>query len=150
MVQAMDDQQQQPVQRLKRRHTPAPLVQRIVGWISILLGLLGMVLPILPGVILLTVGILLLGPHDPALRRMALSVRLALRRWSQVKQPYLRWIGWNVRRTYGTVRLQLRAQRHRLQHRKSLWRDSLLVLAAAGVMLVMVAGISLMIWNQTP
>lgn len=93
-----------------RRHVPRSLARRIAGWGMIVLALLGFVLPILPGFVFLMMGILLLGPYDPTLRRTALALRLALRRWSKARQRHIRSVGAFVRRRYRDTRLMLRAR----------------------------------------
>ena len=75
-----------------------------------LLGLLGSILPVLPGLIFFGLGVLVLGPYDPTLRRIALGIRLALRRWSCLRHPTLRRLGWTARLRHRTVRLAVRAQ----------------------------------------
>jgi hypothetical protein len=125
------------------------LLRHIGGWSLILVGLLGFVLPVLPGILLLVLGIVVLGPHDPTLRRIALYIRLGLRRWSQLKQPLLRRIGWKMRHAYGATRLQLRMHLHRHQHGKSIRRVYLL-LVVTGFVLATIIGISFMILHQAP
>jgi uncharacterized membrane protein YbaN (DUF454 family) len=83
-----------------RRHIPKSLVRRVIGWSLVVLGLLGLALPVLPGLILFAIAIVLLGPHDPTLRRLAVWVRLVLRRWSQAKQRHVRRLGIFVRQWY--------------------------------------------------
>ncbi len=125
------------------------LLRRIGGWSLILLGLLGFVLPVLPGILLLVLGIVVLGPRDSTLRRIALYARLGLRRWSRVKHPFLRWVGWKVRHLYCAARLQVRAYLHRHQQGKSVRQAYLLLLAAAGILLATVAGVFfIIIWPQ--
>jgi uncharacterized membrane protein YbaN (DUF454 family) len=74
----------------------------------IVLALLGFVLPLLPGVVFLGLGIVLLGPHDPTLRRVGLWARMLLRRWSQARQRHLRSLGQFARQRYCVTRLTLR------------------------------------------
>lgn len=93
---------------LHRRPVRRSLMRRVLGWTMIALALLGFVLPLLPGIVFLGLGIVLLGPHDPTLRRVGLGARMVLRRWSQVRQRHLRSIGWFARQRYTTTRLTLR------------------------------------------
>jgi uncharacterized membrane protein YbaN (DUF454 family) len=53
-------------------------LKRIAGFLLILLGLVGLGLPIIPGVLLLTAGGVCLAPSYPAIER--LLVKLKLRR----------------------------------------------------------------------
>lgn len=116
------------------------LLRHIGGWSLILLGLLGLVLPVLPGILLVVLGIVVLGPNDSTLRRIELYVRLGLRRWSRARHPGLRWAGWKARRMYYFVRLQVREHLHQHQHGKSVQQVYFLLLAVAGILFVTIAG----------
>ncbi len=126
------------------------LLRHIGGWSLIVLGLLGLILPVLPGIVLLVLGIIVLGPRDPTLRRIAFSIRLTLRRCSRARRPFLRQLGWKLRHAYNTTRLQFRSQLKWYQHRKSSLQAYLLLLAFASIMLVTVAGMSIMLWGRAP
>ncbi len=126
------------------------LLRHISGWSLILLGLLGLVLPVLPGIVLLVLGIIVLGPRDPTLRRIAFSIRLTLRRWSRARRPFFRQLGWKMRHAYNMTRLHFRSQLKSYQHRKRMTQAYLLLLAFAGIMLVTVAGMSIMLWGGIP
>jgi hypothetical protein len=75
-------------------------LRNLVGWILIGVGLLGVALPILPGWLLLVPGIMLVGTHDPLLRRGMVGLHLLLRRLSRMKQRHLRRLGMVGRRRY--------------------------------------------------
>lgn len=134
-------------QATKRRHVPRSMIRRILGWSSIVLGLLGIVLPVLPGLIFIAVGIVLLGPHDPALRRMAIAIRLILRRWSQAKQRHMRRVGQFARRRYCEQRHMLRSQLHQHEHGGQSWRGHYVLLAITLVGLAITAGIGFFVWH---
>lgn len=124
-----------------RRHIPRSLVRRILGWSLITLAALGVILPVLPGLPFLVIGILFLGPHDPTLRRIAVRLRMLVRRWSQVRQRHLRLIGRWVRRQYRETRLAVRAQLHRHQHGAEGWRAHLALLTVMLIGMTASAGI---------
>lgn len=59
------------------------ILRPVVGWILIVLGIMGLVLPGLQGVLLLTMGIALVGPHHPLIRK----VREWGARWLRLARP---------------------------------------------------------------
>jgi uncharacterized membrane protein YbaN (DUF454 family) len=134
-------------QQTKHRHRPRSLMRRVLGWIAIGVGLLGIVLPVLPGVIFIALGIVLLGPHDPTLRRIAILIRLILRRWSCAKQHHIRRLGQYVRSQYRQQRLLLRAQLHHHERGEQSWRGHYVLLALTLFALAITAGIGLVVWH---
>jgi hypothetical protein len=142
-------EQNHPLQRRRgrRAHIPRSLIRRIAGWSLIALGILGCVLPVLPGLVLIALGILVIGPHDPLLRRLATLVRIALRRWSRVKQPHLRRLGRWVRWQYRTSRLMLREHLHRHEHGTDGWRAHLPLLGVTLAGVAMSAAVMLLLWH---
>ncbi len=79
------------------------MLRRAVGWSSLLIGVLGLLLPVLPGVPFLVAGVVLVGRRQRLVRRIALGIKLQLRRW--IRQSGLRgWLGaqgWRVVREVG-------------------------------------------------
>src|SRR5690242_302627 len=98
--------------RHQMRHRPRSLRRRIGGWVIIVAGLAMIVLPG-PGLLALALGIIVLGRHDPTLRRWALHLRLLLRRMSQVDARAIRGLGLWLRRQHFVARLLIREQVHR-------------------------------------
>ena len=95
------------------------LLRQVLGWFFILLGLLGLVLPVLQGVLFLVIGVALVGRRNWLIRRSTLLFKRFLRRWAAVQSPL---VG-------GAGRLALRAQwkcsresRH-LHRRYTAWRQ---------------------------
>jgi hypothetical protein len=95
------------------------VLRQVLGWFFILLGLLGLVLPVLQGVLFLVIGVALVGRRNWLIRRSTLLFKRFLRRWAAVQQPL---IG-------GAGRIALRAQwkcsresRH-LHRRYAEWRQ---------------------------
>ena len=96
-----------------------PLLRQVLGWFFILLGLLGLVLPVLQGVLFLVIGVALVGRRNWLIRRSMLVFKRFLRRWATVRAPLVA----------GAGRLALRAQwkcsresRH-LHRRYADWRQ---------------------------
>ena len=95
------------------------LLRQVLGWFFILLGLLGLVLPVLQGVLFLVIGVALVGRRNWLIRRSLLVFKRFLRRWAAVQTPL---VG-------GAGRIALRAQwkcsresRH-LHRRFTEWRQ---------------------------
>ena len=95
------------------------LLRQVLGWFFILLGLIGLVLPVLQGVLFLVIGVALVGGRNPLIRRTRLLFKRFLRRWAAVQTPL---VG-------GAGRIALRAQwkcsresRH-LHRRYAEWRQ---------------------------
>jgi hypothetical protein len=66
-----------------------------------------------PGLLALAFGILILGRHDPTLRRWAVLLRMSLRRLSQAEASTVRALGQCLRRWHQHARLLVREQLHR-------------------------------------
>jgi hypothetical protein len=68
-------------------------LRRALGLLSLVAGITGCILPILPGLPFLVIGARLLGPRDPALRRVTLIGHTLLRRLNGARHPFLRATG---------------------------------------------------------
>ena len=80
--------------------SPAPCIaaplrglRRSLGVLSLVVGIVGCIFPILPGLPFLVVSARLLGPRDPALRRLLLVGRSSLRRLRTARHPRIRQAG---------------------------------------------------------
>lgn len=82
-----------------------------LGWFSIVIGILGTILPVLPGVPFLIIGSQLIGHRDRRLRWLRVHARLAMRRLSCSESPILRYIGRSARQ----ARLQTARYQRRLR-----------------------------------
>src|SRR5690242_19712629 len=69
------------------------LLRQVLGWFFILLGLLGLVLPVLQGVLFLVIGVALVGRRNWLIRRSLLVFKRFLRRWAAAPQPLVRRTG---------------------------------------------------------
>ncbi|HEX5688894.1 MAG TPA: hypothetical protein VFX76_02780 [Roseiflexaceae bacterium] len=83
---------------LKRRLAIAwrviwPVFRQTLGWLFILLGLIGLVLPLLQGVVFLVIGIALVGRRHPLIRRTGVLFKLFLRRWAALETPLIGRLG---------------------------------------------------------
>jgi len=76
------------------------LLRQVLGWFFILLGLLGLVLPVLQGVLFLVIGVALVSRRNWLIRRSVLIFKRFLRRWAAAQSPFLSRTG----------RIALRAQ----------------------------------------
>jgi len=137
-------------QHHSHHHHDQPSVARsTVGWILIALGMTGIILPVIPGVVFFVLGVVVIGPRNPVLRRAAVLLRLALRRWCRVRNQTVARLGWWVRLRHRTVRLAVRervgqARRGEYRRRHYLAWAALFVLsmiAYAGVAFVINLGL---------
>lgn len=87
-----------------------PVLRQILGWCCIALGLLGLVLPILQGVLFLVIGVALVGRRNIVIRWSAVRFKQFVRRWAGLDLPLVGWLG----------RLALRAQQQTSRQRRRL------------------------------
>lgn len=83
---------------------PLKIARRITGVFLLMLGILGLLLPVLPGWSLIIPGVALLGRRDRLVRLSHLAVRYALRWMRCSRQPHLRALGWRLTTEYGRTR----------------------------------------------
>ena len=84
-----------------------PLLRQLLGWLMILLGILGIFLPILQGIIFLVLGVALVGPRHPVIRQVSVRSKKLLRRWSG-RGGLLGWMGRSGLKFVRQVREQTR------------------------------------------
>src|SRR5262245_54934170 len=77
-----------------------PVARQVLGWLFILLGILGLVLPVLQGVLFLVIGVALVGRRNWLIRRSTVAIKRFLRRWARVEHRLIGPLG----------RMALRAQ----------------------------------------
>jgi hypothetical protein len=70
-----------------------PVFRQVLGWLCILLGLIGLVLPVLQGVIFLVIGIALVGRRHPLIRWASVYTKLFVRRWAALPTPVIGPLG---------------------------------------------------------
>jgi hypothetical protein len=83
---------------------PLKIARRITGALLLLIGILGLLLPVLPGWSLIIPGVALLGRRDRLVRLSHLAVRYALRWMRRSRQQRLRVLGWRLTEEYGRTR----------------------------------------------
>ncbi|MBO9326249.1 MAG: hypothetical protein J7463_12960 [Roseiflexus sp.] len=83
---------------------PLAIARRITGVLLLIAGILGLLLPVLPGWSLIIPGVALLGRRDRLVRLSHLAMRYALRRMRRSRQPYLRLLGQRLTMEYGRTR----------------------------------------------
>ena len=89
-----------------------PVIRQVLGWFFIFLGLLGLLLPVLQGVLFLVIGVALVGRRNWLIRRAALLIKRWLRRWAKVPTPVVGSLG----------RMALRAQHESSRQSRRLHR----------------------------
>ncbi len=82
----------------------------LLGWSCIGLGILGLILPIIPGIPLLIAGTALVGRRHPTLRRAIVHLRLSLRGWAKTRLPLVGHSGRLARRAYRQFVRQMHSQ----------------------------------------
>ena len=70
--------ERQLITRAARRSWP--VFRPAIGWVCLVLGVLGVILPVLQGVLFLVIGAALVGPRHPLIRRVRAGYKLLLRR----------------------------------------------------------------------
>ncbi|ABU56256.1 MULTISPECIES: hypothetical protein [Roseiflexus] len=80
------------------------IARRLTGTLLLIIGILGLLLPVLPGWSLIIPGVALLGRRDRLVRLSHLAVRYALRWMRRRRQRHLRTLGWRLTSEYGRTR----------------------------------------------
>ncbi|NJN16464.1 MAG: hypothetical protein HC822_09435 [Oscillochloris sp.] len=65
----------------------------VLGWFFIVLGLIGMPMPIVNGLIFLMIGLALVGPRNRAVRWSRVRIKTFLRRWAALPTPLIGALG---------------------------------------------------------
>ncbi len=96
-------------------------IRRGVGWLSIIIGVLGSIFPVIPGLPFLLIGVHLVGHRDRKLRWLRTHIKLMLRHVSRSRIPAVRYTGkWARRIQYQTLK-QMRQWREQHMHKKKTW-----------------------------
>jgi hypothetical protein len=88
------------------------ILRPILGWTFILLGLIGMPLPIVNGLIFLVLGLALVGPRNKIIRWSRVHIKLFINRWAALSTPGVGALGRLAQRS---------AQQVSRQHRRIHW-----------------------------
>src|SRR5689334_9372143 len=76
-----------------------PIVRQTLGWLFILMGLIGLMLPVVPQIPFLVIGIALVGRRHPLIRWCSVYFKLFLRRWAALETPMIGALGRMALRT---------------------------------------------------
>lgn len=75
------------------------MVRPVLGWVVIVLGLIGCLFPIIPGIPLIIVGSAMVGQRNPIIRWTRVKGKLLFRAWASLRVPVIgtigRWI-WRI------------------------------------------------------
>lgn len=93
-----------------RWRVAATYMRPAIGWLLVVVGLSGLILPIIPGIPLMVVGTAMVGRRDRSLRWFAVHWKLMLKRWSLQPHPLLKRTG----RWAWVAQMQLSRQMRRL------------------------------------
>ncbi|MFN8568132.1 MAG: hypothetical protein U0Z44_11585 [Kouleothrix sp.] len=66
-----------------------PILRPTLGWCCIIIGVLGVLLPVIPGMPLLFPGIALVGRRTRVIRWWAVLITRQLRRWAALRLPLI-------------------------------------------------------------
>jgi hypothetical protein len=95
----------------------------IIGCIFIVIGILGVILPVLPGTIWLIIASLIIGKRSRILRRASVAGKRWLRRWAALEQPIIRGLGrWSLGMQQDTSRSLRRINRWMADRQNALRR----------------------------
>ncbi|WP_029215496.1 hypothetical protein [Kallotenue papyrolyticum] len=131
----------------RSRHPRISLARRIAGWLVLVLGVIGLIFPVLPGIVLLALGLLILGPHDPLLRRIVRRMRTLLRGWSRAQHPWLRASGQRARRAVLRTRQMLRTHLHDVRRGRTSRAGQLAMLGVSLLGMVATATALVVLWR---
>ena len=106
-----------PARRARSALSAAWVVARpILGWICIVLGLLGVVLPIFPGMPFLVPGIALVGRRNRLIRWISVACKRTLRRLASLQTPLLKPLArWALRTQHEFSRRRRRLAWRRME-----------------------------------
>ncbi|GAB4425954.1 MAG: hypothetical protein OHK0015_06440 [Chloroflexi bacterium OHK40] len=88
------------------------VLKPVLGWTLIVIGLIGMPMPIVNGLIFLVIGLALVGPRNRVVRWSRVHIKLLLNRWAALPTPIIGALGRLARRS---------AQEISRQHRRLCW-----------------------------
>lgn len=97
----------------------------ILGWAFIVVGILGVILPVLPGMPFLLIGSLLIGRRSRLLRQASVWGKRTLRRWAALDRPIVGAAGRWALRTQRDTSCQLRRITWWCLERQAAWQRRL-------------------------
>ncbi|HMQ31705.1 MAG TPA: hypothetical protein PKD53_13345 [Chloroflexaceae bacterium] len=87
------------------------VLKPVLGWLLIVIGLIGMPMPIMNGVIFLVIGLALVGHRNRLIRWSRVQIKLLLVWWSALDTPLVGPLGRLARRSAQTISRQHRRMR---------------------------------------
>ena len=101
---------QRPRTRLQSTWARAwPIARSIIGWVCIIIGVLGVIMPVIPGMPLLIPGIALVGRRTWLIRWSAVQIKRLLRRYAPLHIPLVGPVGrWALRAQHEVSRQRRR------------------------------------------
>jgi hypothetical protein len=87
------------------------ILRPTLGWLLIVLGLIGMPMPIVNGTIFLVLGLILVGPRNRVIRWSRVNIKLILDRWALMHNPLLGFSGRMARNSARQISRQNRRLR---------------------------------------
>jgi|GEM_PF-1369021 hypothetical protein len=113
MEQQALDQQQQPEKRNVLQMIWA-VARPILGWVLLIGGIAGCVLPVLPGIPMIMLGIALVGRRTWLVRWASVHYKLLVRWWAERPQPWLAY--------WGRIALRVQQEASRQRRRLAIWQ----------------------------
>ncbi len=95
------------------------VLRPILGWLLILIGLLGMPMPVVNGTIFLVIGLVLVGHRNWLIRWSRVQIKLLLQWWAGLDTPLIGPLGRLARRSARAVSRQNRRMRWWLMERRA-------------------------------
>ncbi|MEI8167517.1 MAG: hypothetical protein WCG26_14140 [Chloroflexales bacterium] len=84
------------------------MLRPVLGWVLIVVGLIGMPMPIINGTIFLVLGVILVGKRNRLIRWSRVQLKLLLARWAALDTPVIGPLGRLARRSAQTISRQNR------------------------------------------
>lgn len=94
-----------------------PVLRPIIGWLCMIIGVLGVILPILQGIIFLVIGAALIGPRHWLIRKARVNYKLLLRRMAHSPRRLVSWLGRRGQQALYIMHRQIRSLRERVHVR---------------------------------
>lgn len=91
----------------------------VLGWLLIVIGLIGMPMPIMNGVIFLVLGLALVGQRNRLIRWSRVQIKLLLQWWAALDTPLVGPLGRLARRSAQTISRQHRRMRWWFMERRA-------------------------------
>lgn len=101
------------------------VIKPILGWLLIVIGLIGMPMPVMNGVIFLVIGLALVGHRNWLIRWSRVQIKLLLKWWAALDTPIVGPLGRLAQRSAQTISRQHRRMRWWLMERRARRRAAL-------------------------